>query len=617
MVAGFLKKLFNAFSALPKPTQKMIILFAAILAVVGPLLIMFGLMASAVSVIMSHALLPFVLILAKVALVVGIVVAVGYVLSKMWKYLVPVMKPVLTAFGHLWDSIKELYGLLKPLLIPALKLVAAIVGGVLLVAFGGLALVLAVIVNVIAGVIKIFVGLGKVIWGVGEILWGFITGNRKLMAKGVKDMTAGFALMGEGAMNAVVDSAKAIYDIIKGTVEGIGGMLGKSMNKAADEAEKGGKETGKKYSEGHSKETEKGRKKEDKARWKAFDKREKEAEKQGERESAAYLSGVEGGLVGTQFKVSTPKQKADEEELKASLARRKAYWEAFVKGDFEAAKKLLDIADKHQKNADRFRGIGNKKGLKDQKDYEYKRAGIAFRGGDIVNDILKRSLNKQSGIFLLSRKQRLALQKGFQVREQFAQRNHNKTMAAIFRFFKNQIAALDRLFMGQERNRRVAQNTQTRSATRWHWSRILFITSMALFGPAGLINMHLLFGARILAWLRGAFNTQRNTTRTHWTITNILTRLGLTRVFLTMRTMILNFGRWLVRVPKMFYNFIMRGANWLYRAGRNLVNRMIKGIKDRLKGILGAGIIAVGVHHLEGPQGRWWFPWGIPHDEGS
>jgi len=589
VVAGALKRLFNAFSALPKPTQKMLILFTAILAVIGPLLIMFGLMASAVSVIMSHALLPFVLILAKVALIIGIVVAVGYVLSKMWKYLVPIMKPVITAFGHIWDSIKELYGLLKPLLIPALKLVAAIVGGALLVAFAGLAIVLSVIVNVIAGVVKVFVGLGKVIWGVGEILWGFITGNRKLMAKGVKDMTAGFSLMGEGAKNAVVDSATAIYDIIKGTVEGIGGMLGKSIGKAADEAEKGGKATGKKYSDGHSKETKKGRKAEDKARAKSFDKREKEAEKQGERESAAYLEGMEGGLVGEQFKVTTSAQKADEEELKANLARRKAYWKAIVKGDFEGAKELLDIADKHQKKADRLRGITDKKAEKDQKDFNRKRQGIAYAGGETINRLLKGSLNKQSGTYILSRKRRLALQKGFLKREQFYQREGNTTMAGIFRFFKEQIANLDRLFYTSANERRKGHQGKQIRGTRVYFNSLKEIVRLGFFGPDGVLSKYRAFGRAVMEWLNNSFLAQWAKNREYWNVLVLITKDGVNRVVARIRNKLFRFRKWLFRVPRMFFNAIVKRMGWLYRAGKKLVNQMIKGIKDRLKAIVGAG----------------------------
>ena len=593
LVAGALKKMFNAFSALPKPTQKMIILFAALLAVVGPLLIVLGLMASGISVLMSTALLPFILIIAKVAIAVAAVIAVGYILSKMWKYLIPVMKPVITAFGHLWDALKELWDLIKPLMIPVLKVLAAIVGGALLIAFAGLALVLAVIVNVISGVIKVFVGLGKVIWGVGEILWGFITGNRKLMAKGVKDMTAGFSLMGEGARDAVVGSAKAIYDIIKGTVEGIGGMLGKSMSKAADEADKGGKQTGKKYSEGHARETKKGRDKEDKEVDKAHDDRKDEAEKQGEEVGAAYADGMEGGLLGRSALMGggdkTKAEKADDAELKANLNRREAFWKAIVKGDFEGARKQMRIAEKFQKEADRLRGKGQKETERKQKTHQTKRIGLFRAFGRLSNRILRTNLNTQSGIFLLSRKRRLALQRAFQKRERFAARNHNVMLTNIFRFFKNQVANLDRMFNVRKANRRKGHNTRERNITKYHWTRILFIVGMALFGPAGLLNLHLIFGRRLMNYIRGAFVRQRTVTRRHWTLVNFLTMTGFARVFRTMRTGIIRFGRWLVRVPKYFYNMVMRGSGWLYRAGKALVNRMIKGIKDRIKAITDTG----------------------------
>jgi hypothetical protein len=155
-VAGMLKRLFNAFSALPKPVQKMIVLFAALLAAIGPILLVLGLMASGISVLMSGALLPFLTILGQIALVIAGLVAVGYLFSKMWKYLRPVLSPVIDAFSNLWDSLRELYMLIKPMLLPVLKVLAGIVGGAILIAFANLAMLLAVVVNVIAGVIKIF-----------------------------------------------------------------------------------------------------------------------------------------------------------------------------------------------------------------------------------------------------------------------------------------------------------------------------------------------------------------------------------------------------------------------------------------------------------------------------
>jgi hypothetical protein len=515
---------------------------------------------------------------------IGVVVAV---VATYWEHFAKVLAPLIKAFKELWGTLKllfyELYRVLKPLLLPIIKMVAGAIGVTLLVALSGLATVLVLIINIITGVIKIFIGLGRVIWGVGQILWGFITGNRKMMAQGVKDMKRGASEIGDGFKTIVVDSAKAIADITKATIEGVGSMLGRGNAKAAEAAEKGGKAVGDKHTKGKKD----GLKKGEHAIEDNVDKDGKaaieKAKKHGEDAGAAYTEGMEGGLLGQGALGLTPKtdaQKADDEELKAHLHRRKAFWKAFIEGDMEGANKQLRAAEEHQRKADRLMDRGHSNRLRKQKDHQRKSKGLTQLFQGWVNRTLRKNLNKQSGMFLLSRRRRLALQRGFQEREKFAERSHNNTLAAIFRFGKNQVAALDRFFGNQKRNRRIVRNTQERGATRWHWSRILFIVGLALFGPAGLLNLHLVFGQRILAWLRQSFSRQRGTTRTHWTLTRVLTRVGATRVFNLLKRMIRAFGRWLIRVPRMFYNRIMQGANWMYRAGRGLVRRMIKGVKN-------------------------------------
>jgi hypothetical protein len=207
----------------------------------------------------------------------------------------------------------------------------------------------------------------------------------------------------------------------------------------------------------------------------------------------------------------------------------------------------------------------------------------------IVNRILKENLNKQSGTFLLSRTRRLALMKAFQEREKFATRNHNDTMAGIFRFFREKVAGLDRLFNGQANERRKGHQSKQRTGTRIHWTTMITIVGFALFGPGGLLGLHLEFGRRVFNWLRGALGKQRGENRRHWNLYKALTRLKLGEIFLMMGTMITNFGTWLRRVPQMLANALTSGANWLYQAGRKLVNRFIKGMKDRIKAALGQG----------------------------
>jgi len=609
--ANYTDKWADSMDKVPRPVLAAIGTVLTLIALVGPLtailgwlgnfaVLKYGQVARGIASIYSFVFLKTAALAYATGLSMGIafglvlliLAAVGgaiYIIITNWDKFAKVFQPVMGALADLWKTLKktfgELWAILKPLLIPALKKLAIIVGIALLGAFGGLAIVLILLINIITAVIKCFVGLGKVVYGVSQVMRGFFTGNQDLMDKGVKNIRDGTSEIGSAMKDMVMNSGKQIGEVIKGVAEGTIAMMDDFNKDATKKGQEGGKASGKAFEDMSAEERKKGMKEQISDQTKQNKKMAKESGKGGKDAGRAYRLGFAGAAeqgkgAGT---------RANEYEMTAHLHRRQAYWDAYIKGDFEAAKKQLAIADRFQKKADRLRGVSQKKETRKKKEHQRKQEGIAFWGGRKIEGILRRTLNKQSGIFLLSRKNRLALQKGFQVREQFATRNHQKTLASIFRFFKNKVAILDRLFNAQSNNRRNVQNTKERGATKWHWSRIVFITGMALFGPAGLLNLHLLFGGRLLAWLRQTFTSQRNETRNHWTIANIITRLGLARVFLTMRTMILNFGSWLVRVPKMFYNYIMRGGNWLYRAGKKLVNRMIKGIKDRIKGLVGAG----------------------------
>jgi len=530
-----------------------------------------------------------------VVAVIAALAAVAAVLYVHWDKFSKVLAPVTKAFKELWSTLKtlfyELWRVLKPLLLPVIKMVAGAIGIALLVALSAVAQVLVLIINVITGVIKIFIGLGRVIYGVGEILWGFVTGNRKMMAQGVKDMQKGASEIGDGFKTIVVDSAKSIYDITKATVEGIGEMLGKGNTKAAEAAEKGGKAVGDKHSKGKKDGLKKGENDIEDTVDEDGRAATKRAKKHGEDAGEAWSTGIEGGLVGMGARALKPSKSdmADKEELEAHLHRRKAYWKAYAQADIEGADRQMKLAEAHERKADRLRGKSDDKVIRDKKTHHKKREGLFKTFQRNVNKILKDSLNKQSGIFLLSRKNRLAAQKGFQIRERFATKNHQTLVAGIWKFAGNQIANLDRLFKGQRKTRRVTANTGERRATKYHWSRILFITSLALFGPAGLLAINFRFGKRLIEWLKGAFTRQRGVNKRHWTFTKIITRLGLVRIFNMMKRKINQFGNWLVKIPRMFYNRIMRKASWMYRAGRGLVRRMIKGVKNTFNDLTKAG----------------------------
>lgn len=123
--------------------------------------------------------------------------------------------PQITKFKDLWEPLQKLW--LE--IVPILKIVGAIVGGVLVFAFTVLVDVLKNVVGpIINWLIDVIAGIIRVLRGVIEFIVGVFTGDWKLAWQGIKDIFGGlWDIIWSTLKNAVL----LIWGVIKGLVEGI------------------------------------------------------------------------------------------------------------------------------------------------------------------------------------------------------------------------------------------------------------------------------------------------------------------------------------------------------------------------------------------------------------
>jgi len=236
-----------------------------------------------------------------ILLIILAVAAAIYVVIKNWDKFAKVFQPVMGSLNELWKTLKktfgELWAILKPMLLPALKKLAIIVGIVLLGAFGGLAIILIILINIITAIIKGFIGLGKIIYGVSQILRGFFTGNRSLMAEGVRNMTDGANEIGGAMKDMVLDSGKQIIAVQKAVAEGTMAMMEEFMNEGEKKSAKGGEASARAFEDSSEDEHKKGSKK----RYRMFDDRNRrniEQERKGGKEAGkAYTESWEAEVL--------------------------------------------------------------------------------------------------------------------------------------------------------------------------------------------------------------------------------------------------------------------------------------------------------------------------------
>ena len=285
--ANYTDKWADSMDKVPRPVLAAIGTMLVLIALVGPLttilgwlgnfaILKYGQIAGGIAAIYQFVFLKTAALSYAAGISMGVafglilliilaVAAAIYVVIKHWDKFAKVFQPVIGALAELFKTLKkafgELWAILKPMLIPALKKLAIIVGMILLGAFGALAIVLILLINIITAIIKTFIGLGKVIYGVAQIMRGFFTGNAALMAEGVKNISDGANEIGGAMKDMVMNSGRQIASILQAMMEGQMAMMDEFMDEGEKKSAKGGKAAGKAFAQSDNDENKKGQKK--------------------------------------------------------------------------------------------------------------------------------------------------------------------------------------------------------------------------------------------------------------------------------------------------------------------------------------------------------------------
>ena len=162
----------------------------------------------------------------------------------------PAFKLFLDSVLSIWDSMKKLWAVIEPVLLPVLKILAAFVGMTLVAAFQTVA-------AFIGGLIVVFAGLAKVIeaWAeivshsVGKVvdffkwLWDILFGNSIIpdMVQGFKDAWASIVGVFDWAhdkimsfLNPIIETAQKAIDLARRAREMAGGAVSGARDKTSD-----------------------------------------------------------------------------------------------------------------------------------------------------------------------------------------------------------------------------------------------------------------------------------------------------------------------------------------------------------------------------------------------
>lgn len=189
-IAEAIAKLAEKFTGLSPTMKKVVLIVGAVLAAVGPLLVMIGSVISAIGIIiplfagLSIPLWPVIAIF-------GLLVAAGVALYKNWDTVKakavevfnsfsPLMEVVKEAFQSLKNSIQPIIETLKNIfqsLLPILKLIGAVVGGVIVVAFGIAIAIFSAVVAAIGPLVNAFLNIVDVIINVVNTVIALLTGD--------------------------------------------------------------------------------------------------------------------------------------------------------------------------------------------------------------------------------------------------------------------------------------------------------------------------------------------------------------------------------------------------------------------------------------------------------
>jgi TP901 family phage tail tape measure protein len=174
---------------------------------------------------------PFLLIGAAIAGVIAIFVLAWQrlkpfrdLMQQIGAFLKAIFLPIWQELQNEWNTqilpaLKQLWQALQPLL-PILKFIGLIVGGLIVGAFLILAKILGFVISlllpVLGGIVQFFTGVVQFIGGILKFLYDLITGNWKDLGKDLGQIWQGIQNMFGGIWNALTGILGKVWDKIKG-----------------------------------------------------------------------------------------------------------------------------------------------------------------------------------------------------------------------------------------------------------------------------------------------------------------------------------------------------------------------------------------------------------------
>ena len=210
-IMGFVSDLAGKFDKLSGPVQKIIVGFVLLVAAIGPILYigglvmtLFGALASAASFVAAGVALITLPMLAVVAAIAA-AIAIGWLIYKNWDTIFSFVKNLIdTVFGFVQDKVETVMGFIQPLIETALGAIQAVWETV----FGVIKAVVLFIFDAIKLYFTVWFKVLETIFFVA--LWAI----QALVSK-VMEFIQG---VWEAIWNAIGDTVKEIWDTIKGAV---------------------------------------------------------------------------------------------------------------------------------------------------------------------------------------------------------------------------------------------------------------------------------------------------------------------------------------------------------------------------------------------------------------
>jgi TP901 family phage tail tape measure protein len=252
-VAGVIGTVAEAFSTLPAPVQTGIAVLLALVAAVGPLLMILGGIVSAIPAVTSGMAMlggAFAVPLAPVAAIAAAIAGVVAILVTLWNTSETFRATVLAAVDAISAKVQEVAAFLAPyiqefmnqivttvqtvldILLPIIEAALTVIINIVVPALTSImdtvgqvfATILATVTSVMAGLQQIIQGAWSIIQGIFETVLGLIigitTGDFSMMQSGIESVMNGIRGFIEGVLNTIGSIFSGAWTAITSTVTG-------------------------------------------------------------------------------------------------------------------------------------------------------------------------------------------------------------------------------------------------------------------------------------------------------------------------------------------------------------------------------------------------------------